>query len=201
MSLLVQVFFLVNQTQIVSLDKEQHSVRSSSRPSKLPAKLNDFVIDSKLRFGIKKHVNYANLNFVNYFFSTTLNKYVEYVTYQEAIKDNNIGAMNNEIKALNKNNTWTVTDLPVDINALLYHDLSEEVYMSLPLGFDRTSQSQVCMLNKSLYGLKQALRQRNGKLTTALVDHGFKQTKHDYSLYIKQTGNMFIALLVYVDDT
>nr|GEV90488.1 acyl-CoA N-acyltransferases (NAT) superfamily protein [Tanacetum cinerariifolium] len=84
------------------------------------------------------------------------------------------------------------------VNAFLYGDLSEE---SLPLGFDRTSQSQVCRLNKSLHGLKQALRQWNGKLTSTLVDHGFKQTKHDYSLYITKTGNVFIALLVYVDDT
>ena len=55
-------------------------------------------------------------------------------------------------------------------------------------------------MNKSLYALKQAPRQWYAKLTSAFIEHGFEQSKHDYSLYIKQTGDVFIALLVYVDD-
>ncbi|GJZ06729.1 ribonuclease H-like domain-containing protein, partial [Tanacetum coccineum] len=70
-------------------------------------------------------------------------------------------------------------------------------------GLDQSLSSsvlKVCKLNKSLYGLKQALRQWNAKLTTALAEHGFEQSKFDYFLYIKQKGSVFIALLVYVDD-
>ncbi|GJX75719.1 ribonuclease H-like domain-containing protein [Tanacetum coccineum] len=44
------------------------------------------------------------------------------------------------------------------------------------------------------------VRQWNAKLTTALVEHDLEQSKHDYSLYIKQSKDMFIAFLVYVDD-
>ncbi|GJS36934.1 zf-CCHC domain-containing protein [Tanacetum coccineum] len=47
---------------------------------------------------------------------------------------------------------------------------------------------------------RSAPRQWNAKLTTALVEHGFEQSKFDYSLYIKQTDKVFIALLVYLDD-
>ena len=57
--------------------------------------------------------------------------------------------------------------------------------MTLPLGFESDSPTKVCKLNKSLYGLKQAPGQWNAKLAAALVEHGFEQSKHDYSLYIK----------------
>ncbi|GKE22818.1 ribonuclease H-like domain-containing protein [Tanacetum coccineum] len=73
------------------------------------------------------------------------------------------------------------------------------VYTTLPLGFD-TGKSKVCKLNKSLYGLKQAPRQWNAKLTQALTEHGFVQSKFDYSLFTKNSDNVFIILLVYVDD-
>ncbi|GJY91465.1 ribonuclease H-like domain-containing protein [Tanacetum coccineum] len=96
-------------------------------------------------------------------------------------------------------NNWPLYDLDVN-NAFLYGDLIEDVYMILPQGYDNVDKSKVCKLNKSLYGLKQARRQWNAKLTAALAEHGFEQIKYDYSLYIKHKGYVFVALLVYVDD-
>ena len=58
----------------------------------------------------------------------------------------------------------------------------------------------MCKLNISLYGLKQAPRQWNAKLTNALVENGFVQSKYDYSLFTKRSEHVFLALLVYVDD-
>nr|GEV78930.1 ribonuclease H-like domain-containing protein [Tanacetum cinerariifolium] len=84
----------------------------SSRVSKLPAKLNDYVVDSKLKYGLEKHVSYAKLNTVNYCFTTTFNKSVEPTSYYEAAKDLKwIEAMNEEIDALYRNYTWTIVDL------------------------------------------------------------------------------------------
>ncbi|GKC29647.1 ribonuclease H-like domain-containing protein [Tanacetum coccineum] len=40
----------------------------------------------------------------------------------------------------------------------------------------------------------------NDKLTSALVECGFVQSKSDYSLFIKKFDDLFTALLVYVDD-
>ncbi|GJY60046.1 ribonuclease H-like domain-containing protein, partial [Tanacetum coccineum] len=99
--------------------------------------------------------------------------------------------------AVSKN--WPLFQLDVN-NAFLYGDLDEEVYMTLPPGYYDKNKTKVCKLVKSLYGLKQASRQWNVKLTSALLENVFIQSKNDYSLYVKSKKELFIALLVYVDD-
>ncbi|KAJ0888786.1 putative RNA-directed DNA polymerase [Helianthus annuus] len=204
---------------------------------------------------------------------SSLNKSVEPSSYSEAIKDPRwIEAMNCEMEALNRNNTWVVVDLPkgrkpigckwvykikykangeierykarlvakgfsqkegvdfgetfspvvkmvtvrivlklavnnewplyqLDINnAFLYGSLTEDVYMSLPLGYFNNDKNKVCKLVKSLYGLKQAPRKWNEKLTSVLLDMGFKQSLCDHSLFILSKNDVLVVLLVYVDD-
>ena len=58
----------------------------------------------------------------------------------------------------------------------------------------------MCKLKKSLYGLKQASRQWNAKLTEVLLSSGYQQSKSDYSLFTKHDHTSFTAILVYVDD-
>ncbi|XP_069142919.1 uncharacterized mitochondrial protein AtMg00810-like [Solanum lycopersicum] len=58
----------------------------------------------------------------------------------------------------------------------------------------------VCKLLKSLYGLKQASRQWNVKLTQALLVARFQQSHLDYSLLIKKSNEGIVIVLVYVDD-
>ncbi|KAM0038353.1 putative RNA-directed DNA polymerase [Helianthus debilis subsp. tardiflorus] len=103
------------------------------------------------------------------------------------------------IIALAVQNSWNLYQLDVN-NAFLYGDLNEDVFMSLPEGYGSNNVSKVCKLNKSLYGLKQAPRMWNEKLVGVLLDAGFVQSKCDTSLFVKSVDDVFIVLLVYVDD-
>ncbi|CAN1776000.1 Retrovirus-related Pol polyprotein from transposon TNT 1-94 [Linum perenne] len=94
---------------------------------------------------------------------------------------------------------WDLHQLDVN-TAFLHGDLYEEVYMSPPPGLLLSTPNLVCKLNKSLYGLKQASRQWNFKLTEFLLESGYSQSKCDYSLFTKSVNDLFIAVLVYVDD-
>ncbi|GKB28278.1 putative RNA-directed DNA polymerase, partial [Tanacetum coccineum] len=81
-------------------DLPVHTVRRSSRQTKLPTSLNDFVIEGKVKYGVEKVVNYANLNHENFCFASGLNKSIKLICYENAILDNNwIDAMKAEIKA------------------------------------------------------------------------------------------------------
>ncbi|GKB80510.1 hypothetical protein Tco_0947405 [Tanacetum coccineum] len=51
-----------------------NTVRKSSRQTKLPTSLNDFIIDGKVKYGIKRVINYANLSHENFCFASSLNK-------------------------------------------------------------------------------------------------------------------------------
>ncbi|XP_019176708.1 PREDICTED: uncharacterized protein LOC109172027 [Ipomoea nil] len=93
---------------------------------------------------------------------------------------------------------WLFHQLDIN-NAFLHGDLVEEVYMVLPPGFQGEKQGQVCKLLRSLYGLKQASRQWNAKLSADLISNGFQQSKFDPSLFTRGHAASFIAVLVYVD--
>ncbi|GJR41783.1 ribonuclease H-like domain-containing protein [Tanacetum coccineum] len=182
---------------------------------------------SSRKYGLEKYVSYSNMSTPNMYFSTNLNKSFEPNTFYKALKDTRwVEAINNEIEALNRNNTWTICDRSKGRKPIGYKWLFKIKYKStceverykatlVAKSFSQREEfdyletfspgvkmatSKVCKLNKSLYGLKQALRQWNAKLTKALVDNGFVQSKFDYSLFTKKYDDVFIALLVYVDD-
>ncbi|KAK6125101.1 hypothetical protein DH2020_041165 [Rehmannia glutinosa] len=69
-----------------------------------------------------------------------------------------------------------------------------------PKGYDKAKPGEVCHLQRSLYGLKQASRQWNTEFCNKLHQFGFTQSAHDHCLFIKHSADQFLVLLVYVDD-
>lgn len=94
---------------------------------------------------------------------------------------------------------WVVYQLDIN-NAFLHGNLNEEVYMLPPQVYHKVLPGQVCLLKKSFYGLKQDSRQWNIEFTSFLKSLEFKQTSHDHCLFVKQSGHLFMILLIYVDD-
>ena len=95
---------------------------------------------------------------------------------------------------------WSLHQLDVN-NGFLQGDLHEELYMSPPSGLLRQGEDNlVCRLHKSLYGLKQASRQRFSKFSEAIRAAGYVQSRADYSLFTRIQGKSFTALLINVDN-
>uniref|UniRef100_A0A2N9IQ78 Reverse transcriptase Ty1/copia-type domain-containing protein n=1 Tax=Fagus sylvatica TaxID=28930 RepID=A0A2N9IQ78_FAGSY len=95
---------------------------------------------------------------------------------------------------------WDIRQLDVT-NAFLHGVLLEDVYMTQPPGLVHPSYPHhVCHLCKALYGLKQAPRAWYSRLSTRLLDLGFKGCKSDTSLFIHRSGTELILFLIYMDD-
>lgn len=83
--------------------------------------------------------------------------------------------------------------------AFLHGDLNEEIYMDVPEGV-KAKKGQVCRLQKSLYGLKQASRQWNSKFNSFLKTFNFVQSNADSCVYKGCFKNTSLFLALYVDD-
>ncbi|WVZ94071.1 hypothetical protein U9M48_040011 [Paspalum notatum var. saurae] len=97
-------------------------------------------------------------------------------------------------------NRWPVRQLDVS-NAFLHGHLHEQVFCQQPVGFVDSAQSDaVCLLSKSLYGLRQAPRAWFTRFTSFITTIGFVATRSDSSLFVLRHGKDLAYLLLYVDD-
>jgi hypothetical protein len=80
-------------------------------------------------------------------------------------------------------------------------ELSERVYCLQPAGFiDDQRLDHVCLLSKSLYGLKQALRTWFQCFGAHIQHIGFRATRSDSSLFVYKHGADVAYHLLYIDN-
>lgn len=118
------------------------------------------------------------------------------IDYQETFAKLNTTRV---LLSLAANLDWPLMQLDVK-NVFLNGELSEEVYMDFPSGFENP-EGKVCKLKKSLYGLKQSPRASFSRFTQVVTSRGYSQGQADHTLFFKHSRNGKIAILiVYVDD-
>ena len=85
-------------------------------------------------------------------------------------------------------------------SAFVNSPLAETVYMEQSEGFS-SDDSQVCLLQRSLYGLWQAGRDWYQTLSTFLLDEGLTRSSNDFCLLTMRGSNdAMIYVLVWVDE-
>lgn len=87
-------------------------------------------------------------------------------------------------------NKWPLHQIDIN-NAFLRGYLFEKIYMRPPPGYTKGKFGQVCKLNRTLYGLKQALKAWNHEFSNNLQAYGFVQSEYDNCVFTKSDGPSF----------
>ncbi|KAJ0575491.1 putative RNA-directed DNA polymerase [Helianthus annuus] len=104
---------VVSTDEISPSEGNLEGLRRASRNTSVPKRFQDFVLNSCAKYDINKVVSYACLTADNVAYISSLNKTSEPSSYSEASKDPRwIEAMNLEMEALMRNQTWELVDLP-----------------------------------------------------------------------------------------
>ena len=105
------------------------------------------------------------------------------------------------LMALVAQNDWELHQMDVK-TAFLHGELEESIFMEQPEGFIKPGdEEKVCLLKRSIYGLKQSSRQWNIQFDEHMKKIGFVSSKYDSCVYIKEREGKSVAfLLLYVDD-
>jgi hypothetical protein len=82
-----------------------------------------------------------------------------------------------------------------------HHTITEEVYVKQPPGFeDPAHPNKVYKVIKALYGLYQAPRAWYERLSTFLLQYGYRRGAIDKTLFIKRDKKDIMLVQFYVDD-
>ncbi|GJZ50804.1 ribonuclease H-like domain-containing protein [Tanacetum coccineum] len=206
------------------------NLRRSSRQSVFPRNYNDFLVDSKVKYGLenemdvllrndtwdivdlpkdKKAIRSQWIFKIKYKSSGEIDRYKARLVAQgfgqkEGIDyEQTFSPVFKMVTVRCLLNVIVSNSWPVfqlDVNNAFLYGDLVEIVYMKPREGYFPSGNKVCRLKKSLYGLKQAPRQWNAKLIYALIENGFSESKSDYSLYTKSDKGVFLALLAYVDD-
>ncbi|KAM1937502.1 hypothetical protein FF1_015220 [Malus domestica] len=135
--------------------------------------------------------------------------------------------MDEEIEAIQKNDTWEIANLPKGHKAIgvkwVYKtkkNANEEVerykarlvangysqraridYDEQPLGYViKGHEDKVLKLKKALYGLKQAPQAWNSRIDKYFQENNFIKCPHEHALYVKVKYEDILIVCLYVDD-
>ncbi|GKE47756.1 retrotransposon protein, putative, ty1-copia subclass, partial [Tanacetum coccineum] len=118
------------------------------------------------------------------------------LTYQEAAACEDISewktSMKEDMDSLRNNKTWELVDHParqklleqLDVKTVFLHrNLEEVIYMRQPSGYEEGNK--VCLLKKSLYGLKSSPRKWYRRFDEYMLSNQFKHNSYDRCIYYK----------------
>jgi len=97
---------------------------------------------------------------------------------------------------------WEIHQMDVK-SAFLNGLLDEEIYMEQPQGFINPDHPhKVCLLQKAIYGLKQASRTWNQQFHGVLIELGFERTYSNAGVYVhhQHMGGGLLIVVLYVDN-
>jgi histone deacetylase 1/2 len=104
------------------------------------------------------------------------------------------------VLAIAASRNWSTKQLDVS-NAFLPRHLKEQIFCQQPTGFvDAARPNAVCLLDRSLYGLRQAPRAWFERFAAFIRTLGFTSTRSDSLLFTLCRGSDIVYLLLYVDD-
>jgi hypothetical protein len=104
------------------------------------------------------------------------------------------------VLAIAANKGWNIFQLDVK-SAFLHGELTEDIYVSQPLGYDNGDRNQVYKLRKALYGLKQAPRAWYSKIESYFLSENFEKCPYEHTLFVKNgVNNDILIVSLYVDD-
>jgi hypothetical protein len=104
------------------------------------------------------------------------------------------------ILSLSSSYRWEIHQTDVK-SVFLNGDLNEDIYIQQSPVFVTAKNSNLeCKLQKSLYGLKQAPRAWYNKIDAHFLKNGFKWCISDPNMYVKDFGDNFFIIPLYVDD-
>lgn len=178
---------------------EFDALQHSGTWSLVPPSLSMNVLPSKWVFRIKRK---SDGSIERYKARLVANGFYQQsgVDFQETFSPVVKHTTNRVILALAVNFGWPIKQLDVQ-NAFLHGFITEKVFMRQPQGFiDPNYPNHVCRLHRSLYGHRQSPRVWHKRFSGYLEEIGFTMAQAYHSLFLFRHGNIFLVLLIYVDD-
>ena len=167
---------LVNPDWDAAMDEEYHSLMANDIWDIVPLPKGRKLVRCKWVY--TKYASYGSVEILKARLVAKGFSQVEWIDYNETFAP--VAKMNSIclVLSLASLHNWEAHQMDVK-SGFLHGDLYEEIYMEQPPGYVQNNSSLVCLLKKSLYGIKQAPRAWYAKMDRFLLDIGFSRCHSD----------------------